>query len=883
MANYDVSVRMGIVDNVTRTLRKIQTSMDNVVKTAQAYNTVIERVTRSLNSMTVSANKAATATNKVATNMNKLTDRMDTKLIAGSARIYGVSRQMDTLKNNIGKTVSAQKHLNDSISMMGKTQSIKSYNHSINTLSINTRTATKEIDKFNKKLRSTRSSIDSLTLTIKRLAGGYIGMKGLESVLDISDTITLAEGRIAQLTDDVEGFMDAAYQMSQYTRTDYATNAQQMAKMWQLTGGNDGIFKSRDALVEFNELLNEMFILGGSGTREINASMYQLTQALSSGRLQGDELRSLAENAPYLINSLTDYIEKIYNAGKATDEQINLSYNDLKQLGAEGVLTSELIIDAILASGDSVREAFSNVDVTFEQIWVKFKNQMTRLAQPVLRMLNDIADSDAFAKTIQVIMKMFTVAMACLYPILQAVMMIGSFMSDNWSFIEPIIWGIVGALGVFLGYLALAKLYTFALGVVQGFQLLMSKGVGLSMVENNVALGIYNGLVPIATTFTNVLGAAKMFLAGATWAAVKAEYGLLAPLLLIVGVILSVVAAIYLVVWAYNKWTDSTVSAIGVIVGAFYGLYAAVYNVIAGMWNYLVEFAELIANIFNDPIYYAKLAFGSLAKGVLLAFRGIVSGISNAVRGVASSIEWLVNGTIDLINGMVGAYNATAGTIFGKIGTVNKVNMSTEFGKNTLSKIDSYIGQIDSWIGTSNGKRVDLSGYKMEYKDLSEYYNKGYNKGAGWEESIGGFFGGIKDIMNPDAYNLDNLTSNAGANGYDALNEYLGSIPNYDPSKYGGGSGSSASLPDDVTNAIEGIKGDTSDIVDNTKVSTEELKYLRDIAEREVINRFTTAEIKIENNMNNNINSDRDLDGIVNYITTEMYKAASSTAEGLHY
>ena len=319
MANYDVSVTMNLVDNVTRKLSKIEDNIDKVVKTAQAYNTVVEQITRSLNLMTISAGKAATATNRIATNMAKLTDRMGTKLEDGSARVGKVSTQMETLKNNIGKTTAAQKHLNDAIRSMPGPAILRSYNSSVNNYSSSANRAARETERFNKKLYmnvnasgKARVGMSSLASSIQSVIGAYLGFESVKTALDWSDEITLTQGKLSILTDDVEGLMNRIYQMSQNTRTSYMDNASQIAKMWQLTGGTDGIFDTEDKLIEFNELLNKSFIMGGSGVREINASIYQLTQALSSGRLQGDELRSLAENAPYLIKTITKSVEDMY-------------------------------------------------------------------------------------------------------------------------------------------------------------------------------------------------------------------------------------------------------------------------------------------------------------------------------------------------------------------------------------------------------------------------------------------------------------------------------------------------------------------------------------------------------------------------------------------
>ena len=684
-------------------------------------------------------------------------------------------------------------------------------------------------------LNSLRNSLETIVLT-------YASMRSLKLGVEWSDELTRVQGKLAQLTDDVEGFMRKTYQMSQDTRTSYMDNASQMAKMWQLTGGINGVFDSEEKLLEFNELLNKSFILGGSGIREINASIYQLTQALSSGRLQGDELRSLAENAPYLINAVVESVEKMYNAGKPIDEQIKLTYNDLKKLGAEGVLTADVIVDAVLNSADKIRDAYENITPTWEQTFQKLKNQIQYISQPILESINEIINSDAFEKTAQTIVKMFTVILSVINPILQAVLWLGSTMADNWSLVEPAIWGVVNALVAFLGYMALAKVYTIALGTVQGIQLLISNGVGYSMVKNNVALGIYNTLAPIAAGMTKALATAETFLASATWAA-------LAPLLTVVAVIGAVVAIIYVAVIAYNRLTGSTVSATGVIVGTFYALFDAVYNVFAGIWNILVEVAEFLVNVFDDPVYRIKSLFGGLVKNLLINFKIMGEGINVIIMSITKGIETLVNGAIDKLNGMIVAYNSTVGNVFGKLNTISKVDLERKARIDT-SGIDKAIAKIDNWVGTKETKDISLSKYKTEYKDLNESYNQGYKQGQEWADNV-------TEVW--DRYS-------------DSLVKYI--QPNI--------SGNSVADPT-LMETIDQLKGNTDDIVNNTKVSSEELKYLRDIAERDVINRFTTAEIKIENNMNNNINSDRDLDGIVNYITTEMYKAASSTAEGLHY
>ena len=795
----NVGVSMTLIDNISAPLKKICGLMDAIVEKVSAFSD-------------------------------------SAKIAAKHTRLY--ANQLERVANAYGVITKSE----SKVVFLELSEQTKRVNRQA-------RAAAGSVDRLNQKvyasvdasgkavfgLNSLRNSLETIVLT-------YASMRSLKLGVEWSDELTLVQGKLAQLTDDVEGFMRKTYQMSQDSRTSYMDNASQMAKMWQLTGGINGVFDSEDKLVEFNELLNKSFILGGSGVREINASIYQLTQALSSGRLQGDELRSLAENAPYLINAVVESVEKMYNAGKPIDEQIKLTYNDLKKLGAEGVLTADVIVDAVLNSADKIRDAYENITPTWEQTFQKLKNQIQYISQPILESINEIINSDAFEKTAQTIVKMFTVILTVINPILQAVLWLGSAMADNWSLVEPAIWGVANALLALLGYMALAKVYTIALGTVQGIQLLISNGVGYSMVKNNVALGIYNTLAPIAAGMTKALATAETFLASATWAA-------LAPLLTVVAVIAAVVAIIYVAVIAYNRLTGSTVSATGVIVGAFYALFTAVYNVFAGIWNVLVDVAEFLVNVFDDPVYRIKSLFGGLVKDLLKNFKIMGESINVIIMSITKGIETLVNGAIDKLNGMIVAYNSTVGNVFGKLNTISKVDLERKARIDT-SGIDKAIAKIDNWVGTKETKDISLSKYKTEYKDLNEAYNQGYKQGQEW---------------------ADNVT--------EVWNRYSDSLVKYIQPNISGNSVADPTLME----TIDQLKGNTDDIVNNTKVSSEELKYLRDIAERDVINRFTTAEIKIENNMNNNINSDRDLDGIVNYITTEMYKAASSTAEGLHY
>lgn len=812
---YDVSVKMNLVDNASKKLKTIEQNIDRVVRSAQAYNTVIEKLTRSVNALNKSLGTTSATLDSVNSAMSKLGFSTNTNSMKNA-----ISAQQ-TYNNNVKSGTTYQKKFNDEGSK------IKNTTKNVNALS-------DAQGKLNYKIGKGASMVTSFRGELTQIAALYGGLQTIQTALNWSDTLTLTEGKLAQLTGDVEGFMNKAYQMSQDTRTSYMDNASQMAKMWQLTGGTDGIFETEDKLIQFNELLNKGFILGGSGTREINASLYQLTQALSSGRLQGDELRSLAENAPYLINTVTDSIEKMYNAGKDQSEWIDLTDNDLKKLGAEGVLTSDLIVDAVLSSADKIRDAYKDVKPTWEQTFTTLKNQVQKISEPLLRTINDLINSEAFEKTTQSIIKMFAIIMAVITPILQGVMAIGAFVSDNWSIIEPIIWGIVGAL---TAYYTITKLIRIA-------TILHASATAFSA----KALALLRGVSAYATLMfskqASVTGwmAAEQVVASATTLGLSMNTMMLVSTLLIaIGIILAIVAAIYLVVYAYNKWTGSTVSALGMIVGAFYALWAGVKNVFKWIWNVAVDTIEWIVNKWDTGVYYLKVAIGGFGKAALTVF-----------KLVATGLEKFVNLFIEGVNAMIGAYNSIP--FVSNVDKIDKVDFT--------GGIEDGIKKIDAWIGTKPAEgSADFSKYKLDYEDLTDAYNRGYDKGAGWEEDIGNFF----DISSFDS--VGDYTSDIPG-----VNDYLNSQYDYEPSDVG----TSGTLPDDVNNAIGDIKGNTDDIA---QMGKEELKYLRDIAEQKVINRFTTAQIKVTNNMNNNISSDRDIDGMADYFAEVIERACSTTAE----
>ena len=1013
MVSYDVSVSMGMTDNVSGTLKKINTQIEKVLNNATEFESTVQKLTKRFNTMNDSLAPMAYNLERIAASYKTLNRYSGLTLprVSSTANLNSSvgARVVETPEERAMREILAsqervQKSIRERIKLQedAARRSVEAERKAAKEREAIVKRLTKQGEENQKRIQreaeearrramamnnelartrtvtnTAKNGIDSLTSSIKRLAMGYISLQSAMKFLNTSDSLILTEGKLSNMTDDVEGLMDNIYQMSQDTRTSYLDNASQIAKMWQLTGGTEGIFETQDKLLQFNEVLNKGFILGGSGTREINASLYQLTQALSSGRLQGDELRSLAENAPYLINSITTSLEEMYNEGKDQSQWIDLTYKDLKELGAQGVLTSDLIVSAVLNSTDEIRDAYKNLTPTFAQVFQTIKNQATKIAEPILKKINEVVNSEAFAKTAQAFMKMLAVVVAALNPVIELILWVGEIVADNWAMVEPVIWGIVSALAVYGTYLLAIKaatvavaLATSALKAVQ----LMFKGLTIMAVLYQLALGkvtwaqtkmalasiVASGAdatktktnwsvvtsewakVKAMATSTKTLwgktGAtavatgATAGLTGATWGFVTAEYAALAPILAVIGAIVAVIAIIVIAVKAWNYFGDTATTVMGAVAGGVAWLAGWIWNAVLWVWNGFITVIEWIlaavvgvgaviydigAGVVNFIIDAVAVVAGTVsALGAFIANigAGIWNGAVNVVEGIVNLFIWAKNMVhnafselIEFVNGVCSFATDIYNSVTGKQAKAFALDVSEKVDVNSGSvsyedkKIKTNIDIGDAFMEGFNsiiqhrveyanpldaGKDVldaltnsNLENLKADYINPDAWASEAIKWGDGLTAGLEDYDDYMKEAEKQQA-DAEKLMKDAE----DALNKAnagdndKNSLPNYSGSNLSGGG-----LDPETEAALGAIKGDTGAIADNVSVSSAELELLRELAERKAINRFTTAEVKITNHMNNNINSEMDMDGEVNYLTEELNKALVAGSEAANH
>lgn len=322
--------------------------------------------------------------------------------------------------------------------------------------------------------------------------------------------------------------------------------------------------------------------------------------------------------------------------------------------------------------------------------------------------------------------------------------------------------------------------------------------------------------------------------AAATWVWTNAQAAFnavmsLNPIALVIISIILLIAIIYAATAAVNKFTGTTYSATGLIAGAFFALGASIYNVIAYLWNVVASFVEFFANVFTNPIYSVKALFANLATNVLDMCISMTSGFDNFATNMANAI-------ISGINLAINAWNSFV-DLLSSFGIADKLGLSKGGTLNYRTSITSDLqgmkGQVNDWLGDAPNNYWTAP--KMEMKSLGSSFDSGYSWGTGIGNNISKYLNG-----DGNGFDWDNLANNVGD-----------------------------------------IAGNTKDTNKKLDITEEDLKYLRDVAERDIINRFTTAEIKVDMTNHNTITNDTDIDGIANKLNEILIETMNSVAEGV--
>lgn len=484
-------------------------------------------------------------------------------------------------------------------------------------------------------VRRNTSAVDGLVSGLQNLAGAYLGVQGIQMLASASDNLVSTNARLQLMTgsaEEAKQLQDMIYQSAQRSRGLYTETASFVAKLGTLAGD---AFGDTNELVGFAEQINKQMVLSGTSTAEASGAMLQLTQALASGTLRGEELNSVMEQTPMIAQTIAQYM--------------GVSTGELRNLASEGLVSSEIVKNAVLSASDEVNQKFEQMPMTWGQVWNQMQNTALNTLQPVLIGVNLLA--------------------------------------NNMDVLVPIVLGVGGAFVVFQVATHWTTLAAGAAGIYHGVINFLSIG-----------FGVLTGNTAAASAATFQFNSALMA-NPITW--------------VVMGIIL-LVGALYAGVAAYNKFTDSSVSATGIITGAMFVLASyALNNTVVPIQRGFASLANFLGNVFNDPATAIKVLFYDVAITILGYIRSAANGIEsmvNAFTGITGIEVNLTSGINDLYNDLqknrAAAIEAGSYKEFIKpmeyFDLTGAFSTGYDFGKNLAGNVSDFAGNLFSGFEIPN-------------------------------------------------------------------------------------------------------------------------------------------------------------------------------------
>ena len=441
-------------------------------------------------------------------------------------------------------------------------------------------------------------------------------LQGISQMTDIADTFTLTTARLDLMNDGIQTtgeLQNMILASAQRSRAEYGATAAAVSKLGILASE---AFSGTEEIVAFSELMNKSFKVGGASIQEQTSAMYQLTQAMAAGKLQGDEFRSIMENAPMLAEAIAKFTGK--------------SKGELKEMSSEGLITADIIKGAMFAAAEDINTKFETMPKTFGDIWTDVKNMTLKAFQPVIERMSAFVNSPAFDQFAQNIVNGLIWVSNAALNVIEVLGRIMAWVQENGPVIADIVVGVLT--GIAVAYTAAqvaAALYAFAQGAVNTQLLILNARLVLAAALVAAAVYLWQNFGVAGKILAVILGV----LAGVIVVATIAQYAFNAslwacPLVWIIALIVAVIAIIVvLVLWIMDLWETNMDFKYGVI----------------KIWNSILNFFEQV------PIFFQMVG------------NGIADAFGWAKVKVLEILQGMANGAIKIINDLIGMLNKIPG------------------------------------------------------------------------------------------------------------------------------------------------------------------------------------------------------------------------------
>ena len=549
-----------------------------------------------------------------------------------------------------------------------------------------------------------------------------------------------------------------------------------------------------------------------------------------------EEVGIRAESATAALNELNAASQTM-----AAPELMQRPINDTAAENVDGGIQTGLNDTWGIGSGGL--EEFERIPSLISQIKTDLQNAATETMSSVTQSLDDIANSQAFQSMVNTALQSLSILAnsEVMQIFMERIQQLVNTLNESGLFqifVDNAVIAFQGLIGIASG--AVGLLENMAGFIAEHWSILapIIYGVVTALAAYAVIAGIVavmNGILAISHA---AKAAAETMASGVTFLATVQQHGLNAalmacPITWIILMVIALIAVIFAVCAAIAKFTGAASSGFGIILGCVFVANAAflnfgmlLSNIALGIWEAMKALCSNMVTAFHNSIVFVKSGFYSL--------------LSVALSVVARICE---------------ALNKLPFVSFDYSGIENAASDFAEKAREEAASKKEYTSVSDAFQQGFHTHEVFKDGW------ASDAFNAGAKVGDAFSNKVSDFFSGL-----------------SGGSEENSWDKYRNEIPD---NSSGNGFHMDGSAAQTAVNTGQTAEN-TAVIADALDITNEQLKYLRDIAERDTVNRFTTASIKVEMTNQNNINSGMDIDGVVNGLALAVSDAMSQAAEGVH-
>lgn len=563
---------------------------------------------------------------------------------------------------------------------------VESLKNNYDNVSSSIKNAHNNQEEFNNSINTGNMNGNSLLSTVRNIAIALGGITAVKGLFNLSDEMTNNKARLSLIVDDkgsVEELQNKIFASSMNARASYQTTTDIVTKLGLQAGK---AFKGNDELIAFAEQLNKTFVISGTNATGIESTMYNLTQALSTGVLRGQDLNAVFSNAPQIVQNIADYLK--------------VPIGKIRDMAADGKISAQIVKNAMLKAADETNAKFNKMPMTWNQVWTRMKNIAIKALQPVLNKINQLANNQQVQEMFSMFIDGASLAAQAILGLIEGI----SWLVNILEPVAPIILGIVAAYVAF-----------------------------------NIISAITSGILSIMSFVQGIQAAASMIQAGATLSATAAQWGLNSALLAcpITWIVILIIALIAVLV--YFWFTNDKVAyailyvwdalKLGIMVaglgiqGIWYGLVLAVMYLWLGVQTCILGMM--------GAWYAFQTGIDAVCLGILAIFQGLYNGVVSIVNGIINVLNKIPGVSIDTVQAAHFADDFAKGMEEKVVNRNQKLKDMASQMDGTMEKINELKGQFSANLNASatniQNTAIDMNNTRQDRVD----HRNDWIKGAG--------------------------------------------------------------------------------------------------------------------------------------------------------